>query len=66
MRRRRKKIDIYIVIVLAVLTAGFFIYDHISSEGRGVQAYTTALANYKEADFEKAYQAFGQVPSGSC
>ena len=38
----------------------------MSSEARGVEAYKTALAYYKDADYEKAYQAFGKVPSASC
>ena len=65
MRRRRKKIDLYIVIFLAILTIGFFVYDRVSSESRGVQAYTKALESYKNSDYEKAYQYFGKVPSGS-
>lgn len=65
MRRRRKKYDLYIVIFLALFTAGWFIYNHISSESRGIKAYQTALESYKDADYETAYQEFGKVPSGS-
>lgn len=65
MRRRRKKYDLYIVIFLAILTAGYFIYNHISSEARGVDLYAVALKSYKDADYEKAYKEFGKVPSGS-
>ena len=32
MRRRRKKYDLYFVIFLIILTAGYFIYNGISSE----------------------------------
>lgn len=65
MRRRRKKYDLYIVIFLALFTTGYFAYNHISSESRGIEAYSQALESYKNADFEKAYQEFGKVPSGS-
>ena len=65
MRRRRKKIDLYFVLILALLTAGYFTYDRISSEDRGIKAYTSALEIYKDADFENAYLEFGKVPSGS-
>ena len=65
MRRRRKKYDLYIVIFLAIFTIGYFVYNHISSESRGITAYTQALKDYKDSDYEKAYQEFGKVPSGS-
>ncbi len=63
--RRRKKYDLYIVLFLAILTAGYFIYNRISSEARGVKAYSDALTSYKNADYEKAYYAFAKVPSSS-
>ena len=63
--RRRKKYDLYIVIFLAILTAGYFIYNSVSSESRGIKAYSSALEYYKNSDFEKAYYAFAKVPSGS-
>lgn len=63
--RRRKKYDLYIVTFLAVFTVGYFIYNHTSSESRGVENYSVALEDYKASDFEKAYQEFGKVPSGS-
>ncbi len=65
MRRRRKKYDFYIVLILAVITAGYFIYDRVSSEARGISAYTAALEDYKASDFEKAYYEFAKVPSSS-
>lgn len=65
MRRRRKKYDIYIVVFLAILTVGYFVYNNTSSEGRGIKAYQLALQEYKDADFEAAYQEFGKVPSAS-
>lgn len=65
MRRRRKKYDLYLVIVLAILTAGYFVYNHLSSEDRGVKAYQEALKSYKDSDYETAYQEFGKVPSAS-
>lgn len=64
-RRRRRKFDIFFVILLSILTISYFIYNHISSEGRGVAAYSEALEVYKNADFEQAYQLFGKVPSNS-
>ena len=63
--RRRRKYDLYIVIFLAIFTIGYFVYNHISSEARGVANYSTALEAYKASDYEKAYQEFGKVPSGS-
>lgn len=65
MRRRRKKYDLYIAIALAILTIGYFTYNHVSSEGRGVSAYSSALEKYKNTDYEEAYQEFGKVPSKS-
>ena len=65
MRRRRGKLDLYCVLVLLLLTIGYFIYDKYSSEDRGIKAYTRALEIYKNADFENAYQEFGKVPSSS-
>ena len=65
MRRRRKKYDLYIVIFLAIITLSYFIYNHISSEDRGITAYQQALQIYKDADYETAYQEFAKVPSGS-
>ena len=63
--RRRKKYDLYIVIFLALFTIGYFAYNHTSSESRGVDSYSAALEDYKASDYEKAYQEFGKVPSGS-
>lgn len=63
--RRRKKYDLYIVTFLAVFTVGYFIYNHTSSESRGIENYSVALEDYKASDYEKAYQEFGKVPSGS-
>ena len=63
--RRRKKYDLYIVVFLALFTIGYFVYNHTSSEVRGVENYSVALEDYKASDYEKAYQEFGKVPSGS-
>ncbi len=63
--RRRKKYDIYIVIGLALITIGNFTYNKFSSEDRGIKNYSAALKEYKNSDYEKAYQIFGKVPSGS-
>lgn len=65
MRRRRKKYDLYIVIFLLIVTIGYFVYTHISSEDRGLTAYQSALQSYKDSDYETAYQEFAKVPSGS-
>lgn len=65
MRRRRKKYDLYIALFLAILTIGYFVYNHVSSEDRGIKAYTIALKEYKDSDYEKAYVEFGKVPSSS-
>ncbi len=65
-RRRRKKYDLQIVIFILLVTIGYFVYNHISSEERGISAYQQALSLYKDADYENAYQEFGKVPSSSC
>ena len=54
--RRRKKYDLYIVVFLALFTIGYFVYNHTSSEARGVENYSAALEDYKASDYEKAYQ----------
>ena len=66
MRRRNKQFDLYIVAGIAIITLGYFVYNHVSSEQRGVKAYSVAIESYKKADYEKAYKEFGKVPSGSC
>lgn len=66
MRRRNKKFDLYIVAGLAIITIGYFVYNHVSSEQRGVKAYSAAIESYKKAEYEKAYKEFSKVPSGSC
>ena len=43
MRRRRKKFDLYIVLFLAILTTGYFVYNNVSSEDRGITAYQKAI-----------------------
>ena len=65
MRRRRRKFDLYIVIFLSIFTVGYFTYNHVSSEDRGLKAYKEALEIYKDTDYENAYQIFGKVPSAS-
>lgn len=66
MMRRINKFDLCLVIGLLIITVGYFIYNHTSSESRGVKIYQEALKSYKDADYEKAYITFGKVPSGSC
>ena len=63
--RRRKNFDLYFVICLLLFTIGYFIYNHTSSEARGVSIYWEALKAYKNNDFETAYKEFGKVPSSS-
>ncbi len=63
--RRRRKFDIYIVIVIFVITVAFFVHNYNYSEAKGVERYSEALALYKENNFEQAYQSFGRVPSSS-
>ena len=65
MRRRRRKYDLYLVVFLALFTLGYFIYNHASSESRGVENYSTALEAYKSNNYQEAYEEFGKVPSGS-
>ena len=64
-RRHRKKYDLQIFFILLILTVGYFTYNHVSSEDRGVKSYQKALSSYKNADYEIAYQEFAKVPSGS-
>lgn len=64
-KRRRKKYDIYFVLVLFVLTMGYFLYNHNTSEDRGYKAYSKALEQYKNSDYELAYQSFSKIPSSS-
>lgn len=63
--RRWRKYDIYIVVFLLILTAGYFIYNYRSSESRGVSEYSAALKLYKENNYEEAYHEFGKVPQAS-
>ena len=63
--RRRNKFDIYIVVILAVITFGYLIYDHTSAGTKGIQYYSDALKLYKESNYEKAFVDFGKVPHNS-
>ncbi len=63
--RRRRKYDLYFVIVLLIFSMGYFLYTHISAESRGVENYAAALEDYKKSDYEGAYVKFGKVPTGS-
>ena len=63
--RRWRKYDIYLVVVLFVITIGYFVFNQASSESRGVELYAKALEIYKTSDFEKSYVAFGKIPSKS-
>lgn len=65
MRRRRIKNDLYILIFLMLLLLSYCIYNHVSSESRGIKAYNLALDDYKKSDYEKAYAMFAKVPTGS-
>ena len=53
--RRRRKYDFYLVVFLTILTVGYFTYNHMSAESRGVENYSEALEAYKSSDYEKAY-----------
>ena len=63
--RRRRKYDFYIALFLTVFTVGYFVYNHMSGESRGIEKYSAALEAYKASDYEKAYEEFGAVPSSS-
>jgi len=65
MRRHRRRYDIYFVIFMLAITVAYFTYSSISSEERGVKAYSQALDIYKKFDYELAYQEFAKVPSNS-
>lgn len=62
-KKHVNKIDILIVIALAIITTGYFTYNNMTSEKRGINSYSEALTIYKNADYETAYQIFGKVPS---
>ena len=53
------------VIVLAVISIGFFSYNNISADSKGYLGYTEALKSYKKNDYEQAFIAFGKVPYNS-
>ena len=63
--RRRHKYDLYFVIILAIVTFGYLIYNHTSAGSRGIQNYSLALQSYKESNYEKAFVDFGKVPYNS-
>ena len=63
--RRRRKYDFYIAVFLTIFTVGYFIYNHVSAESRGIGLYSAALETYKASDYEKAYEEFNKVPAGS-
>ena len=63
--RRRHKLDLYFVIILALFTFGYLVYDHASAGSRGIENYSSALKLYKENDYEKAFVEFGKVPHNS-
>ena len=63
--RRRKKIDLYIVIFLFIVTVGYFIFTNISADSKGYTGYSEALKIYKTNDYEQAFVAFGKIPRNS-
>ena len=63
--RRRKKIDLYIVVFLFIVTVGYFIYTNISADSKGYTGYSEALKIYKTNDYEHAFVAFGKIPHNS-
>ncbi len=65
MRSRRRKYDFYIAVFLTIFTVGYLVYNHVSAESRGITKYSSALELYKANEYEKAYEEFGKVPSGS-
>ena len=60
--RRRHKYDLYLVIILFIVTAGYFIYNQRSGESRGINNYSEALKVYKNGEWEQAYALFAKVP----
>ena len=63
--RKRHKYDLYFVIILAIVTFGYLIYNQTSAGSRGVTNYSIALKSYKENNFDKAFVDFGKVPHNS-
>ena len=62
---RRRKNDLFLAIFLLIFTVGYFAYNQVSAESRGIENYSKALEIYKNSDYEAAYQEFAKVPSGS-
>lgn len=65
MKKRNLKYDIGLVIILLMVICCYFINDHMASENKGINVYSEALTTYKKVEYEKAFQEFGKVPSGS-
>ena len=63
--RRRRKYDFYIAIFLTLFTIGYFVFNHVFAESRGIDKYSIALEAYKAGNYELAYSEFAKVPSGS-
>ena len=63
--RRRHKYDLYFVIILAIVTLGYFIYNHTSAGPKGIEHYSNALKSYKESNYEQAFVDFSKVPHNS-
>lgn len=63
--RRRHRFDIYWVLILAVVTIGYFSYSNATAASRGVENYSSALKEYKAGKYEQAFIIFGKVPYNS-
>ena len=63
--RRRHKYDLYIVIALALITLGYFLYNNVSAGSKGITNYSSALKLYKQSNYEQAFIEFGKIPRNS-
>lgn len=63
--RRRRKFDIYLVLIIFIITICYFAYNYHYSESKGVSYYSEALKPYKDGDFTTAYNEFAKVPYSS-
>ncbi len=63
--RRRRKYDLFIVLILVVFAICYFVYTNTSAGSKGVTLYSSALNLYKTGNYEQAFSEFGKIPQNS-
>ena len=63
--RRRKKYDLYILIILLFAVIGYIVYSNISAGSKGYRLYADALQAYKSNNYEQAFVEFGKISYNS-